>query len=281
MPLLLPPLFYQPRGALDPAAGGAAYTGPGDIVTFTWWGGFRAYNAATAGTKAIRVRAADAAQTDINTLADGSLDAATLAAFIVTHGACTVVTVYDKVGTNDCTQATAGNQPLVTANAQGTSYGMTFVRASSTILLSGTTITQSQPYSLVATAKQTDAASDQGVIAIDDGGFNGAALDCTTAPNFRLYSGLSFDQSMTTNTMYAMMGVFNGASSVSSLNGAESTGNAGTQSLTAYNIALGAFGPGNQFSSHVIMEAGYIAGTISGGNRTSLNTNMRAAYGGF
>jgi hypothetical protein len=265
----------------DAVAGGAAYTGPGDIVAFTWWGGFRAYSAATAGTAAIRVvRASDSAQTDINTLADGTLDAATLATFL-TATTGKVVTVYDKVGTNHVTQGTDGNRPTVTANAIGTSYGMTFVRASNTILLSGSTITQSQPYSLVVIAQQPDNATDQGIIAIDDGGFNGAGTNYTSGANFRAYSGLSFDQAATTNTMHALQAIFDGASSVNRVDGSETTGNAGTQSLTAYSIALGAFGPGTQHSNHVIMEGGYVAGTISAGNRTSLNSNMHAAYGAW
>jgi hypothetical protein len=67
---------------LGPFASGGGYVGPGDIVSFTAWWGFRAYSAARAGTKAIRiVRASDSAQSDINSLANGSLDAATATTF--------------------------------------------------------------------------------------------------------------------------------------------------------------------------------------------------------
>jgi hypothetical protein len=57
---------------LQPAPSGGGYTGPGDLTlsgTFQQWGGFRAYSAATAGTKAVQLtRASDSTTQDINSL---------------------------------------------------------------------------------------------------------------------------------------------------------------------------------------------------------------------
>lgn len=61
----------------------APYAGPGDVVSgFLVWGGLWAYGAATAGTKAIRVRrASDNAESDISTLSTGPLDTASALTF--------------------------------------------------------------------------------------------------------------------------------------------------------------------------------------------------------
>jgi hypothetical protein len=57
---------------------------------------------------------------------------ATLTTFL-TSATGEIVTCYDKAGTNDLTQATDANRPAITASALGTSYGMTFAAASSTV----------------------------------------------------------------------------------------------------------------------------------------------------
>jgi hypothetical protein len=57
----------------------------------------------------LSVRLSDSAQQDINTLANGSLDAATLTTFL-TSATGKIVACYDKAGTNDLTQATDANR---------------------------------------------------------------------------------------------------------------------------------------------------------------------------
>lgn len=256
----------------------ASYQGPGDVVSFTWWGGFRAYSAATAGTKAVRiVRASDSTETDINTLANGTFDAASATSFCAST-TCKVVTVYDKVGTNDATQANNVTRPALTSNALGTSYCMSFTSASGNILQTASTYTQSQPFELLAIAKQT-LAPDGGIISVDSG-FSGALLNVTAASNLQVYAGTGLLLAETINTFHAFQGLFAGGSSVANVDGAETTGNAGAQGTSAV-LTLGASGTGSQFSDHVICEGGFIAGTVSAPNRGSLNTNMHSAYGSW
>src|SRR5262245_59121759 len=114
----------------------AAYTGPGDVVSFSAWHGLRAYSKATIGTKLVRiVRASDSTQQDFASAADGSLDAASIATILnATSGK--VVTLYDQVGTNHLTQGTDSARPAITANALNSSYGITFNAAASTELVS-------------------------------------------------------------------------------------------------------------------------------------------------
>lgn len=255
-----------------------SYVGPGDLVSFTAWWGMRAYSAATCGTACIRVvRASDSAQSDINSLANGSLDAATLATFL-TATTGKIVTWYDQVGTNDLTQSNDAERPAVLANALGSSYGTNFASAQARLVSTG--VTASQPYSFVVICRDP-ALATYGLFAIDNEAYAGWVVDIFATGTIRSYAGANFDTAsgITANTWTAMQFIANGASSVYARNGSESTGNAGAQALTNYPISLGYTVDGS-FTGQAV-EAGYIAGTISSGNRTALNTNMRAAYGGF
>jgi hypothetical protein len=276
-----PPGMFENRAALDSAS--ASYTGPGDIQSYTFWCGFRAYNAATAGTKAIRVvRASDSTQQDINTLANGNLDAATLTTFL-TSTTGKVVTCYDKAGTNDVTQSTDANRPAVTANALGTSYCMTFT--GTTALISGSNENVSQPYFFSAIANKTAGDSDRGIVSINNSSYGGATTQFQTANPFNIYAGTSVNSgALSLSTWYALQALLSGASSINRVNGTEvGPSNAGSQATGANPIVLGA-----DYSTQLtatlqglMCEAGFVAGTVGGTTRTSLNTNMRAAYGGF
>jgi hypothetical protein len=276
-----------PAGFCSPkATGGGGYTGPGDIQAFTFWCGFRAYSAATAGTKAIRVvRASDSTQTDINTLANGNLDAATLTTFL-TATTGNVVICYDKAGTNDLGLSTLGVGPVVTANALNTSYCGTHAHAFASSLLSGSALNLSQPYYFSTIGNQTATANGNTLISINNSGYAGAEMSLNATSKALVYSGTSLLSSGTTTTgvWYALQGLFNGGSSVVSLNGTETTGAAGAQA-TGANVITTAndYSPpsAGQAADAIICETGVISGTVSPTNRINLNANMRGAYGGF
>jgi hypothetical protein len=110
----------------------SSYTGPGDLKTFAFWGGFRAYSAATAGTKAVQLQRSDSTVTDINTLADGSFDTASAATFC-TATTCKVRILYDKSGNaNDMQNGNFASMPFYTVSAIGAHPAMSCVSASST-----------------------------------------------------------------------------------------------------------------------------------------------------
>lgn len=257
----------------------AGYTGPGDIQTFTFWGGVRAYSAATAGTKAIQVcNVADVACADLSTDAStGALVVSTIGGSNCAIVTCTVKTIYDKVGTADCTQATIANRPVFTQNALNSSWGMTFTAASTQSFSCGT-FTGSQPLSLVGVFKPSGATGE--IFDITDGSFGGIIVEWQGgASAIRMYAGSTIDVT-TTSAFHAFQGIFNGVSSISANDGVETTGNVGAQNLSALTMTIGnaAF---NSPADLVGMEFGYVNGTINGGNRTSLNTNMHAAYGSW
>lgn len=242
----------------------------------------RAYNLATAGTKAIRVvRASDSTQQDINTLANGAFDAATLTTFL-TSTTGKVVTCYDKVGTNDLTQGTDANRPTITANALGTSYGMGFAAASSLQLVGPNLSPQAQQYYFYSVANWNGAAN-AGLWGADSGGFSGAIAEFQTAgPVFAVFAGSVLSATTTANAWHAIQTLFNGASSVISMDNTETSGSAGTQS--AFDTVTAPIRLGNDitsFFSGSALEIGYIAATVSGSDRTSLNSNAHAAYGGW
>jgi hypothetical protein len=102
-----------------PAIVTGGYVGPGDTnaTAFAWWG-LRAYSAAMCGTKCVRlIRASDSAQSDFNTLSDGTFDISSATTWM-TATTAKVVTLYDQSGGNKSfgaplhlTQATDANRP--------------------------------------------------------------------------------------------------------------------------------------------------------------------------
>jgi hypothetical protein len=266
-------------GLGTPAVSGGPYTGPGDVATFTWWCGFRAYSAATTGTKAIRViRASDSTQQDINTLSSGALDESTLSTFLsATTGK--VVTCYDKVGTNDVTTATDANRPAILQNAVG-SHTCASSSGGSTQLTSGSTVTQNQPFSVSAYAYRTSGvALGQEVVALVNSGFStGGAFEFnSTAATVDLYAGASLTASITENVFHAYQNVFNGASSSITVDSTTTNGSSGTQNISGNNINLFNNVGGSQVMFGRLCEAGLAAGAFSGGTISSLATNQ-ASY---
>jgi len=102
-----------------PVAGG--YTGPGDVVggAYAWWG-LRAYSLATIGNNCVKLRRdSDDATQDFITLANGSLDVASIATF---KGAANlfVDTLYDQVAGALNLVAVSSVQPSFTLSGLGT-----------------------------------------------------------------------------------------------------------------------------------------------------------------
>lgn len=274
--------FWQSRDSnynVNIVSGGGGFTGPGDIQSFTFWGGLRAYSAATRGTKAINVcNVADAVCADLSTDATtGALVVSTIGGSSCAVVACTVKIIYDKVGTADCTQTTIANRPVLTQNALNTSWGMTFTAASTQGFQCGA-FTATQPYSFAMIVNPSGSTCE--LFNITDGSFNGALNEWSSAgPNLRMYGGNNFDVAMT-SAFHAFQSVFNGVSSISAQDGVETTGNAGAQSISALTMGISR-DPFGGYCNAVGMEYGYVAGTVSPGNRTSLNSNMHAAYGSW
>lgn len=117
-----------------------SYAGPGDIMpSWVIWAGLRAYNLAMRGTACVDIynTVTTAIQT-FNTLANGDLDAASIATFLGGNPGL-VSKLWDQSGNGfHLTQATVANMPQYVASVPslGGRPGMFFKKANSTLLAS-------------------------------------------------------------------------------------------------------------------------------------------------
>jgi hypothetical protein len=262
----------------------APYVGPGDVVAgaVSWWG-VRAYSRATAGTRAINIRASgDNATTDINTLANGNLDVATVSAFLATHGGSAFVTaVYDQAGSSNLTQPTAANQPPLTLSIIGSLPGISFVNASVHQLSNNSVTAVTQPYTATAVAKRTgNTANYNGIFT---GGVSGLWFTGTTLGSIELESNTTVAVGGNTEgNFHAIVGIASTTNSFIYVD-ANSTGpgNAGTLSLPGSGTVMymGSDGAGADILTGAVNEAGIWHSAFSAGQAASMISNQRGYWG--
>jgi len=254
----------------------APYTGPGDVVpgATAWWG-LRAYTSATIGNATIRLRRdSDQVEQDFTTLASGHLDTGSITTF---KGAANlfVVKLYDQVGTNDMTQATAANQPQFILNGFGTNSVMRCVKASSLGLVSLNAIAQAQPYTWSMVAKRTASFTLQNTFI---GDLN-AEFYFKTADSVAIFAGgPEMVISATDNAMHSVNAVFNGASSLMNVDGSNTTGTTGANSMAAVMN----FGTGGSLSNPADADlggGGVWLSALSGAQCIALHDNQSAFWG--
>jgi hypothetical protein len=270
------------------STGGGGYTGPGDVITFGFWVGLRAYNGATAGTKAINLcDNAGANCADINTNASTGVlnNPGTLGANNCnTSGTCLIKTFYNKTAsgaTNDCTQATAANMAALnmTGGPGGTSPAAIFTRAAPTTYDCGvqTGITDTQPFTQTTVAERTATFTNFNTV-IGSGGpdllFNSSANGCGGYANAVLVDTTHCADS----AWHLIMVLYNNASAKVQLgNNTPVAGTIGAAVGTAH-IQLGT-GIGGNLDGR-IAEVGAIASDQSA-NFNSLYTNENGFWGGL
>lgn len=250
----------QVRGAgLSRIPSAAPYVGPGDLIPTGWQmfaGTIRAFSAASAGPKAINVtRAANSVSLDIDTLPSGPLDGSTLAASLSgTSGIAD--TLYDQVGGNHLQAYAFGApsenislSPLFVPTLNGPSDFTGFSAQNS--------VTLTEPYALYAFIEPTVSGGNEGVLALGSPSFAGIAFDSThSPPDINTWDGSvqpAFINGIGLGVPYAMVAVYNGASTFLCLNGAIYPGNSTNASPVTGTLS---FAGGNLF------EAGYLEGTV-------------------
>lgn len=267
---------------------GTSYTGPGDLTASAlWWGGLRAYNAAyaTGSNPAIDiVDQAGANALTVNILATGYLDIASINTWVVAHSVTTirVTKIYDQSGgAQHATQFTLGNMPQLVLNPTG----MTASRAalffassrSDQIVSSGVGFTSGQPFTISAVANRTTTQTSVrgGIVSLNSGGVRfGYEANANT---FFQYAGGGLNDVGTSanNTWYGLQAVFNGASSLVNVNGANTaTNNPGTTGPSSSAVAWGNTSSGD-FLDGYIAELGVWSGSVS----TSMGSNQQSAWG--
>jgi hypothetical protein len=263
--------------------GSASYVGPGDIVSgATAWFGLRAYSNATIGANAIRIRrVSDNAEQNFVTLADGSLDVASIATFIAaTTGR--VVTLYDQTGNGrHVTQATAGNQPQIILSGLGSLPVLRFTRSSTHRLIGSSTYgaTAAQPVTWSLVAKRTGNTSSFQVAA-GAGTTNSMAIGFPNSANqVGGFAGSWQGASAADNSFHAVQMVYNGASSTIAVDGSESTVSAGTNGLSSsHTLRVGDDSFGSILDGDFV-EAGVWQSGFNGTQRSNMNSNQHSYWG--
>jgi hypothetical protein len=270
----------------------APYVGPGDIVSgATAWWGLRAYSLATAGTKAINIRASgDNATTDINTLANGNLDVATVSSFLTTHGGSAFIAKkYDQTGNgNDQAQATAANQPALILSAIGSLPMMQTTAANSMSMSSSSFTVTDSPLTISTVINFTNLGAQQSFVdrsgtPIQVGASRAGAADTV----FMYAGGLVPTATVTGGAFHALQWRFDNAGATSSVyvdgtNTAMALGNA--QGASVSQVDIGAYVPSaSQYTSAYYGEVGIWSGTAfttaGGGQCSQMNSNQRNYWG--
>jgi hypothetical protein len=275
------PVTFSVRGPIALPSAGPAYQGPGDVVAGALMGwSLRAWSAATAGTKAVKLIRADTVQADISTLANGNLDTGN--AFF-NGSTYKVVTLYDQASgsnTYDVTQPTDANRPIFTLNALNGFPIMTFVIGSQLWLkYSGAAFTQSQPLCHTAVARPGINAANSEIISC-----NNAEVDLSfgNSGNADIFAGTSVQVTLATVKFYTLQSLAKSGTNASkiSASGTVVTGDAGTNTLSSSNISIGSYNGTVLFGDMDFVEGG-IWGSDTSASFASLDTNQTAYWGPF
>jgi hypothetical protein len=130
---------------------------------------------------------------------------------------------------------------------------------------------QAQPYTIVFVGYRETG----GVSKIADLQPPGISTDSISADGG--VTNLNASPAPSDNTWYAIIGVFNGGSSIISLNGTETTGNASTNSLNNQMILGQAFG--SDATKFRLMEIGVWSAGFTPTQRTNMINNIRSTWG--
>lgn len=272
---------------------GAAYSGPGDVVSgAAAWYGFRAYNAAyaTAGSLAVNLRNTTSnEQCDFPVVAAGGLGVAknctvtsngfSLATFC-TSG-CAITEAYDQTGNgNNVVNATAGNQPTVTVSCQNSLPCAVFNGTASHCLVASGSVAVTTPVSLATAINYTVLNTKQA--AVDQGpGTSGAEIGAgsTSGDIFIDINAAIINQAESTATWYAQIGVGTGTTGSSvNANGTGTTG--GTSALSQTQpMAWGCTSNNAQNLNGKSSEAGLWSNvTFNSTQITNMTSNIRTYY---
>lgn len=267
--------------------GAAAYQGPGDVKSGAiWWGGLRAYTAATRGTSAIQLcdsggsNCADVATDAVtgNLNAPGSRGADNCQ--VVTT--CVVKIIYDQTGGgHNCTQSNFINAPFFIWNGFGGTKPALRANGNtdhnSCVIAMGANT--SQPFTTSNVAKRTGDFTRENWL----GGTVAVAVALwgyqNTNNTAKMYAGTGVTVAgATDNTWFALQYVFNGASSDININGTANTVNPGTNAMGPDFAIMCGHAQGDCLMGDWA-EAGIWSAAFTGGESSSMSNNQRTYWG--
>jgi hypothetical protein len=221
-----------------------AYVGPGDVVTASAWWGLRAYSAASAGTKAIRVRrSSDDAEQDIFTSATtGDLDIAAATTFAGGSNLF-LTTAYDQLGNaiHEIGQHGSNSAQPQLFLSGGISSGKPYVAFSGTqwIENGGSMGTAASPSSISSIAMRTgNFTTRSGIMSTYDGNNVSILAFDTTANQLQLNAFVL--AGVSDNAWQYIQATCNGTSSFLNVNGVDNSGNQGSPVGFGAQAAVGA-----------------------------------------
>ena len=257
-----------------------SYVGPGDLVTFTSWLGFRAYSNSYAQSNGhiADLRGNSTGTFTINALTNGAFDAATATTDCTTGGNsfCFVTKMYDQTGGGKhVTQSNTSNQP-------GLNISPASLNLSGSGWVVGTVAAASYPVSLSAVAKRTtvDPLHFDEIISMEGTVNTGPHINWDEAANDACVNtggSATACVGQTDNAFHAFNGVANGASTVLNIDGSENTAGSGTNGGPNTGLALGAAPTATQSGvmTGALSEGGFLNGTgFTSTQRTNLCHNM-------
>lgn len=167
---------------------------------------------------------------------------------------------------------TPANQPLFKQGIQNGLPAMLFNGTSSYLVAAALNL--SQPLTLWAIAKYVSFTAASNVMV--DATPTDVTLYSTSGGNWAFYAGSSaITQGAHDTNWHIHLGVFNGASSVRALDGAEITGNPGSAGITDFYV--GGLTGGN-WGNVYIAEVGVHSGALSSANRNALRSYSKSKW---
>jgi hypothetical protein len=276
----------------------SSYQGPGDAVSGAQFYGTcgRVYNLSGASTATSLCDLVDSAAptvvictlrgtasgfVDLSAYCTGSVTPSAKCA-AATGGTCNVSKVYDQVGGNHWTNATAASQPKLTFSALNGLPGMTGVAANATFLQGPPLVSNiPNPYTLVAVWEKTGTAAQE--VAFGGSGIIALIGSGSTANTAQLLgnSGAGFTATAADNAFHSGIGVVNGASpnSILNIDGTETTGTTDTSIIPSGTNPRILRGNGGGSMDGTVMEVILYASTMSPANRSALNSNIHGTNG--
>jgi hypothetical protein len=273
------------------------YTGPGDAISSGWifWGGLRAFSAATRGTKAVNAcnstGGTDVGCGDLSTDATtGKLVAGTIGGITCPGANCTVKVIYDQSGASKCSgpcdaiQPTIGGRPSLDANCLNTTLPCMSTVAANTPFMNtpGIAVTSSLPLTYVVVSKIT-ITTEGGLFGTYGAGpeivNNNAAAN--QANIYNSGPGSVDLGSVANSAWHAIQGVFNGASSFVCADGTcSSNGNAGSSVWTSGNALILFSGNFSDRWTGSAVEFGVNTAAFTSGGTTTTYCHNDSAYWG-
>jgi hypothetical protein len=263
------------------SGGGGGYVGPGDIVSgaSAWWG-LRAYSNATKGGNAVDVFGNTTSTTfTFVTKSDGTLElsAGGAAAFIAGNSGVLnmrITQLYDQTGNGHPMTATGVPRPVFLTSGLCSFAVAQFNNSAHIMTAVGFAV--SQPLSIAAVAKETSSA---GIAALLSDSTN-LEFSFNTTPALRVKTSGNLPSGTTPiNTFYSLQGVFNGASSVVTVNGTDTTGTIGGNGISGAHVLQMGNDDFGEALPGAIVEQGVWPIAFSSGQRTSMSSNQRAFWG--